>query len=49
MTQYSPAKMNVKSSRTSTAVGIPQTLLFLILKRLETNHAGEHPQQGHVQ
>ncbi len=49
MTQYSPAKMNIKSPQTSTAGGIPQTLLFLILKRLETNGPGEPAQQGPVQ
>lgn len=48
MTPYSPDKIERETARRDSAAGIPQTLLFFILKRLEASRPGERLQQEHV-
>lgn len=49
MTQCAPGKTTHSSARANSATGIPQTLLFFILKQLETSRPHERLQQDHVQ
>lgn len=49
MTSCSSDKIARESARTNSASGIPQTLLFFILKQLETGRPDERLQQDHAQ
>lgn len=49
MTHCSPDIINRETARTNSASGIPQTLLFFILKQLEIRRPGERRRQDYVQ
>lgn len=49
MTSCSSDKIARESARTNSASGIPQPLLFFILKQLETGRPDERLQQDHAQ
>ncbi len=48
MTHSSPDTITRENARANSATGIPQTLLFFILKQLETDRPVERLHQDHV-